>query len=168
MKKLIIAIGLVFLLLLTVLYFIRLPYGGRLNSVPSPTGVGIFVINKDCEDLLNSDHPNAFKQKNIKVFYLINDELEEINDPKKGGFTIYKHSGEDRSHMRLTVNNRVGEKSKSKNPITYIQWSENDVDTLQCETIKINGYNRATKPRFNGELITTEHPKKGLYLELIK
>jgi len=162
MKRLLIA--LLSVLLMLMLVYLTKPKDYYIGGFIVSLGVKFSIINKEGEDLLNPDHPNCFRKEDIKLFYLIDNKIEEItiNDSQKGGFTIYKR--EDKFYMDLTPNIYM-----EKLPITYIQWSENDMDTLQCEfTREPNASIICTKFWFNGELITERHPTKGRYLEIVK
>lgn len=86
------------------------------------------VFNNNNEDLLNPENTNHLDTSNFKIFYLINGKKQEVNDsdmdyPK--GFKIYKHENEYR--IRIFLNHSDG----LDKPITEIQWSESDTDTLK-------------------------------------
>ncbi|MEO9475179.1 MAG: hypothetical protein ABJG41_06580 [Cyclobacteriaceae bacterium] len=40
--------------------------------------VGISLINQDTVDLLDPSEPRAFKEEEIKIFYLINGKVKEV------------------------------------------------------------------------------------------
>ena len=92
--------------------------------------VEISVQDKAGNDLLNPSNPNAYLDQNIKIYYLTNGVREEVNNanydnPKN--FMIYEVDGKYLMRLFLNVTN-------SESPsITYVQWSENDTDTLKCE-----------------------------------
>ena len=96
------------------------------------TSVEFSIINSQNEDLLDSNNPNHINEENIKLFYVIDGENQEVYDSNMDyprNFLIYKHENEYR--IRVFLNNS----ETSEKPITYIQWNESDIDTIEV-TIK--------------------------------
>lgn len=92
------------------------------------------IFNSQNEDLLNPENPNHIDVSNIKLFYQINEEKQEVynvdmDHPK--GFSIYKHENEYRIKVGLNHS------ETSDKPITYIQWNDNYTDTIEV-TFKRN------------------------------
>jgi|APCry1669188970_1035186.scaffolds.fasta_scaffold59310_2 hypothetical protein len=85
----------------------------------------ITLNDRSGNDLLNPSNPNAYLDQNIKIFYLTNGVKKE--QPLGGNWRIYDLYG--KYQMRLGLN------AAESNTITYIQWSENDTDTLRSEIL---------------------------------
>lgn len=86
------------------------------------------VYNSQNEDLLNISTPNHLNESEIKLFYEVNGEINEVHNsnlynPKN--FKIYKHENEYRIKIYLNYT------KTSDRPITYIQWNINDTDTIK-------------------------------------
>ena len=104
----------------------------------------ISLKNAAGDDLLDPNNPNSFKESNIKTYHLINGEeiragLDDI---------IYKDS--DSIYRYLTFVNYEG---NDEFPITYIDWSETDRDTIKSEIYRSGNVTRAIKFWFNNELM---------------
>lgn len=93
--------------------------------------VDFSVINAQNEDLLNPSNPNRLPVSGIKIFFVVNGKNQEVSNPmldNPSGFRIYKR--EDEAKYRIGVSlNHVETVEK---PITYIQWSNADIDTLEA------------------------------------
>ena len=92
------------------------------------TSIEFSVYNSQNEDLLDTGNTNHLDVTNIKLFYLINGEKKEVNNPNYDnprGFRIFKHENEYR--IAVSLNNT----ETSEKPITYIQWNDNDIDTIE-------------------------------------
>ena len=138
------------LLILTVFISCNKDDSNEKTTVFFDTSVEISAKNVNGEDLLNPNNPNAYKTENIKIYYLINGEKQEVNDNKMDyprSFLVYQN-GED-FRIRIFKNN-----SKIEGlPITYIKWNENETDTIQTEYDRTySNEPRMQKVWFNGEL----------------
>ncbi|MDA3780794.1 MAG: hypothetical protein PF487_11340 [Bacteroidales bacterium] len=114
------------------------------------TAINISVKDAEGNDLLNSNSSNSLNQNVFKVIYEINGEQIEINDenldyPK--GFFVYQHENEYR--IRVFPNTA----KNTSYPITYIQWSEIDTDTLKCEIDSTESSEICKKVWLNNELV---------------
>ncbi|MHB0755333.1 hypothetical protein [Polaribacter sp. M15] len=80
------------------------------------------VFNQDGEDLLNPNSLNKLDQRDIKIFYVLNGESQEVNLGSNyaypRGFRIYEYQSEYR--IRVFLNHSENESK----PITYIKWGE--------------------------------------------
>lgn len=86
------------------------------------------VFNTQIEDLLNPENPNHLNTSNIKILYVINDEIQEVYDPNTDNprnFMLYKHESEYR--IKIFLNHS----ETADKPITYIQWNDSDTDTIE-------------------------------------
>jgi hypothetical protein len=127
--------------------------------------IELSIKNSSGEDLLDPNNPNAYKAKNIKLYYLINGEKKEIFDENltyPRNFFIFKHESEYR--IRVFQNHSETERL----PITYIEWSPDDTDTLQTEIFRDENSIRATKTWFNGELKWDVENEQEPYFSIIK
>lgn len=94
-------------------------------------GLEFSVFNSQNEDLLNPENPNHLDVADIKLFYVINGEKQEVYDPNLDSprnFRIFKHENEYR--IGVSLNHETSGKT-----MTYLQWNESDVDTIEA-TIK--------------------------------
>lgn len=92
-------------------------------------GMEFTIYNLQNEDLLNPENPNHLDVTNIKLFYVIDGEKQEVYNPNYDNprnFRIYKHENEYRIGISLNHS------ETSNKPITYIQWNNKDTDTLEA------------------------------------
>jgi len=114
-------------------------------------GVYITVHDKAGIDLLNPSNPGAYLQQNIKIFYLINGVKEEVfhwNQDYPRNFNIDEFPNE-KFKMGLGLNYSPTEEY----PITYVQWSENDTDTLKTEIYRRGGLTSVKNLWLNNKLV---------------
>ncbi|NOU62083.1 hypothetical protein [Marinifilum caeruleilacunae] len=112
--------------------------------------IELSVLDIDGNDLLNPNNDDSFKESDIKLYYVINEEKREVYDPNMQyprNFFIFKEGAIYR--IRLLLNN---DKSDDK-PITYIQWNDKDSDTISAEFYRTNNLTRKEKVWFNDKLI---------------
>ncbi|MBB6680266.1 hypothetical protein H4O20_02300 [Aequorivita sp. 609] len=114
------------------------------------TAVEISLKDHSGIDMLNPNNQNAYRADEIKIYYLVNGEKQEIFDPNMDyprNFLIYQNENEYR--IRIFQNSVETEEL----PITYVEWNENETDTLQAEYDRTyNNQPRVQKVWFNGEL----------------
>lgn len=92
------------------------------------TGLEFLVFNSNNEDLLDPATANHYEATEIKLFYVVDGEIEEVYDQNMDNprnFSIYKH--EDEYRIGVSFNHT----ETSEKPITYIQWNNNDTDTIE-------------------------------------
>lgn len=95
-------------------------------------GVEFSIINSEGEDLLNPNHPDAINQSDIKLFYLINGikkEVYNVNYDYPRNFKIYEHQNE----YRIGISQNYADTEEK--PLTFVQWSKNEIDTDTIEAI---------------------------------
>lgn len=88
------------------------------------------VLNESNDDLLDSNTTDAINIDNIKLFYIIDGQLQEVYDPLMDypkNFFVFNDSGNYR--IRLFLNSDENEEL----PETIIQWTENEADTIKAE-----------------------------------
>jgi len=116
--------------------------------------INISVKDSAGNDLLDPENPQAIRESEIWLYYLIDGKKEKVYIPNLDhprNFFIFKdHRNYDSSEyiIRVFPND---EKSNSY-PITYIQWNNADTDTIKCEIERTEYEVRCTKVWYNGEL----------------
>tara|TARA_R110001583_G_scaffold21469_2_gene81553 strand:+ start:7015 stop:7494 length:480 start_codon:yes stop_codon:yes gene_type:complete len=93
------------------------------------TAIEFSVSNSQNVDLLNPENPNHIDAEGIKLFYVIDGETKEVYDQNMDAprnFHVYKH--ENGHRIRVFLN----DSETSDKPITYIQWSDIDTDTIEA------------------------------------
>jgi hypothetical protein len=91
-------------------------------------GIEFSVFNSQNEDLLDTATANHIEASEIKLFYQVDGEIKEVFDANMQNprnFMIYKHENEYRIGVSLNHT------ETSDKPVTYIQWNENDTDTIE-------------------------------------
>lgn len=119
------------------------------NQYSINRGVEISLKNSNGEDLLDPNNPNGYKAEEIKLYYLINGEKQEVFDPNMDNprnFLIYNHDSEYRIGISLN------DTDSDTRPITYVEWNEIETDTLQAAFFKNENTIQVIKTWFNGEL----------------
>ncbi|MXV37823.1 hypothetical protein GO491_03890 [Flavobacteriaceae bacterium Ap0902] len=128
------------------------------------TDINISVKDVDGNDLLNTNNPNSFNQNEFKIFYEIDGEQIEVNDENldySKGFFVYQHESEFRIRIFPNTN------KNASYPITYIRWSEMDIDTLKCEIDRNGSSEICKKVWFNNELVWQAYGTERFF-EIIK
>jgi len=86
------------------------------------------VFNSQNEDLLDPATPNHYDASEIKLFYLIDGEIKEVYNPTADfprNYRIEKRENEYRIVLFLN------HPDASDTTFTYIQWNNNDKDTIE-------------------------------------
>ena len=113
-------------------------------------GFTFSVYNSQNEDLFDLETLNHFEATEIKLFYEVDGEIIEINDPNMDyprNFMLYKADNENR--IRISMNHS----ETSEKPITYIQWNNSDTDTIEVVYERINKSIFKRKVWLNGQEI---------------
>ena len=115
--------------------------------------IDIKVETEGGVDLLNPEAENSYNKADIELFYLLNGEefshsCGNCDFPKN--YRFFEHEGQ--FIMRITPSDKI--QDDGSDPITYIQWNENDRDTLQCKIYRNDngGFVSCTKIWLNGNL----------------
>ncbi|WP_031425994.1 hypothetical protein [Flavimarina sp. Hel_I_48] len=128
-------------------------------------GLRFTVVNDDGENLLDPDNPEHFSKDTIKLFYLINGEKQEVYDGNLDSPRNYKiFEVENEYVIGITPNYSETEET----PITYIQWDENDTDTLEVSYERKRNAVIQTKIWLNGEQIWERYTNEDPYFTLVK
>lgn len=113
------------------------------------SSLDIFLKNSEGQDLLNT---SAFNPANFKVYYLINGQKIEVNNPMMGyprGFLV---SNENPKFVRIFMNDLETELI----PTTYIEWNTTDTDTIQTFYTRTENKVVYNKVWLNGSLVLGE------------
>ena len=108
------------------------------------------VVNSQNEDLLDTSIANHLKASDIKLFYQIDGEIVEVYNADMQfprNFLIFKHENEYRIRVFLNYT------ESSDKPVTYIQWNENDTDTIEVVYNRTPNSLRQNEIWLNGELV---------------
>ncbi|WP_086478479.1 MULTISPECIES: hypothetical protein [Arenibacter] len=125
------------------------------------------VKDSEGNDLLNPENSNSFDESEIKLFYLINGEVNEVYDgnmdhPRNFVINEYPPASEYRIGVFLNYS------ETEEQPTTYIKWNETDTDTLKCEVYRTNSLTKITKLWLNDEQIWTSSDGTVPYFEILK
>ena len=110
----------------------------------------ILITNSENEDLLDPETPGTYNTNNIKIFYLIDGEKIERYDPNRDAPRAYV-IGYAAERYGITIYPNIDESEEY--PVTYIQWNEQDTDTVKCQFNRGDNFLYLTKLWFNDELV---------------
>lgn len=139
--------------------------GNNVKKVVIDNTIEFRLVDSLGNDLLNPENPNSIDKTKIKLFYLINNELQEVFDPTKNytrNFFIYQH--EDGYRIRVFLNSS----EKEELPETYIQWTESDTDTIKAKFRRTTSLVAVQKIWLNEKEIGFFNNKSKFYFNLIK
>lgn len=123
------------------------------------------VYNSQNENLLDSVTFNHYEASEIKLFYEVDGEIEEIIRPRMAyprNFMLFKHENENR--IQITLNDsEISDKS-----ITYIQWNNSDTDTVEALFERINLSVFKSKVWLNGQEIWDKTIDDPAYYKICK
>ena len=108
----------------------------------------IWVTNVNGDNLLNSQSPKALDISKIKIFYLENGEKKlvyALNTESARQAVVKRFGPNGQYYMDIVL-------SMSNPSITYIQWSENNEDTLSSTTIRSGNTLASNEVYVNGIL----------------
>ncbi len=139
-----------FILLLSVIFLSSCRSGGDICCFNYSTSFDIIVKNSEGEDLLNPDTPNSLNTDKIKLFYLKNGVKEEVyypnlDAPRHYSINLY----EDNWYKIHILPNGL---QSELLPVTYIEWNENDTDTIMCKIEHLDNAVLLKKLWYNNEL----------------
>jgi hypothetical protein len=127
------------------------------------TRIDFTIKDSNGLDLLNPETPNAFLEEDIFLKYLVNGEEQNVyygNQDSPKNLFIFEHEGTYR--IRIFPNMEASEEL----PITYVDWSETDRDTIKCAYNRYGNNNIVcTKVWLNGDVIWESGER---YVEIIK
>jgi len=130
-------------------------------------GIHLKLENSSGSDLLDPNEGNTYNTEDIKLFYLQNG-VEHLylcgNCDHQKGYYIFKRDNK----FVISIFTNIEVQQDGTDPITYIQWNENDRDTIQCH-IKRNedgSYIFCTKVWYNDSLVYDNNGER--YFTIIK
>ncbi len=119
-----------------------------------PDDLSLVVQNKQGQNLLDPSTPGHFKEKDFKIIYLTEGVEKLFYEPNLDwarGFYLAKPA----YWLKIAYNNRV--KPELPSATTYIQWNDQDRDTLVCHFLESeNGRKFLEKVFVNGHLMVPE------------
>ena len=125
------------------------------------------IVNSKNADLLNPETPGHLNIADFRVYYLINGEKKLFYKPDYDypyGYLYNDELREGKTSVRIFFNSSETE----DRPITYVQWSNQDTDTIQVEYERtINGVIQKNI-WLNGEHIWDRKDDKLEYFTLTK
>jgi len=134
----------------------------ELVSFYHSTSFEVSIKNNAGEDLLDPNNPNSYNENEIKIFYLINGEMEEVYDAlmdSPRNFFIFKSESEYKLRLFLDYSTDF--------TTTYIKWNESEMDTIQAEIFKTEGLTAYSKAWYNNEIVC-ENARGGCFFEIVK
>ena len=135
------------------------------DSVVIDKAIELSLVDAEGNDLLNPQHDHAIAPSGIKIFYLIEGELQEVYNPTRDNprnFFIRQHGTEYRIHIFL--NSDEGEEF----PETFIQWNESYTDNVKAKFRRSPSLLVIDEVWLNDEAVWSSDDRKELHLTLIK
>jgi hypothetical protein len=115
--------------------------------------VGITVKDKGGMDLLNSSNPGAYLERNSKIYYLSNGVKQEVLHPTASHPRNFYISEEAEPDGKFWMTVFLYSSPAEEYPITYIEWGENNTDTLKSEIYRSEGMVMVKNIWLNGSLV---------------
>lgn len=131
------------------------------------THIDIKLENISGNDLFDPSVNNSYNQDNIRLIYVL-DGVEEYylcgNCDYQKGYFFFERNG--KYVLRIYPNFEA--QQDGTDPITYIQWEQNDRDTVQChiERNEDGSYIFCTKVWYNDSLVYDNNGER--YFTVIK
>ena len=135
------------------------------DSVVIDKAIELSLVDAEGNDLLNPQHDYAIDPADIKIFYRIDGEWQEVYDPTKDSprnFFIRQHETGYRIHIFL--NSDEGEEF----PETAIQWNEFSTDNVKAKFRRSSSLLVIDEVWLNDEAVWSSDDRKELHLTLIK
>ncbi len=109
--------------------------------------IEILVTDKSGNNLLNPSNPEAYNIKDIRLYYLEDNNLKEV---------FYSHQDYPRNYMILDeLDYRIrifpNASKEEEFPVTLIKWNETDMDTIKCEFSRTENSLICRKVWYNGK-----------------
>ncbi len=112
----------------------------------------LLVENSQGENLLVATTPGSIDWTDLKLFNLIDNTSVEVYN---GNLTCPRNIcfADEPGHQRLTI--FPNSQGTSEHTITFLQWNDQDTDTIMCHIIRKNdnAYKVLDKIWFNGVLM---------------
>jgi hypothetical protein len=124
------------------------------------TGLVFEILNADGENLLLDDNQNSYRFEEIKLFYLLEGEVVEVYRPNLDAprkINLWK------GRLTVFVNSEEKQGVASRETITYIQYNENDTDTIRSVIHETRYTTVVSKAYYNDVLVYDEINKTGFF-----
>lgn len=140
------------------------------------TSILISVVDSQGADLLDHSTANHFSTPYIKIFHLIDEEKIEYksslyHERYTPGFRFYAPNQLGFNDNTLFCLNATDPSRTEELPITYIQWSELDTDTIKCQFSRTEFSVFCTKVWCNGiEVwdVKNNNPNDARWFQIVK
>lgn len=111
--------------------------------------IDLKVVDSEGTDLLNPDNPDAYYEPKIEIKYLIEGEIVQgFNGSFEHGCTfLFQEENTDTEDYILRVYVNMAESEEY--PITYIEWDDQDTDTLKFHYNRGDNYTRWDRVWYN-------------------
>ncbi|SHF51334.1 hypothetical protein [Dysgonomonas macrotermitis] len=144
--------------------------------LPPPLGQSFYLLDKDGDDLLDPQSEKAIDAKKINIYYLVNGERIEanryflmLNFPTLNyGFGITApNSANNKSHYYINIAlNQSGNNGDTL--YTYVEWNENDIDTIKSKIYKKGKVFDCTMVAYNDSVWTPNQLENRTIFTIIK
>ncbi len=124
-----------------------------ISGVNIDAGIRLQIIDKDKNDLLNPNNPNALNLNNLHLYNVIDGKEVEVYNPlatAAKGFSLLIPEGKYTNYM-LSI--PVNIEDKSTITTILLKWSKDSVDTIKTYIARGDNYVIATKYWYNDILI---------------
>lgn len=140
----------IFLLICTVLLSSCKDDGNSYDSIPLGDRQFAFsMIDSENEDLLNPEIQGTYNTDQIKLYYLVEGEKEEVYEANLKYPRAYNIDAVD---GMFYINIFANFNDEDEWPVTFIEWNGDDADTVKCEFSKEN-VKIIKKTWYNDELV---------------
>lgn len=139
------------------------------ESVVIGNKIDVLIQNANGQDLLNKSTANTLNTDNIKLYYLVDGNPQEVyipNSTNPKNYYIFNYEVYNSNAIRIFLNDQ----SKDEYPIAYIKWNQSDTDTIKCHFYRDNGIVTIDKVWYNDRFVypTVENQNIGSIIKLIK
>lgn len=119
----------------------------QITSESFDVGIDILIFDQYGNDLLDIKNPNFIDLSEVKIFYMINNQILEQYDPNldcPSKICLFSEQGINSASLFPNPS------EKEEFPITLIKWNNEKTDTVKCHFIRNNGNVTCDKVWYNG------------------
>jgi hypothetical protein len=119
----------------------------QITSENFDVGIDILIFDQHGNDLLDLNDPNFIDLSEVKIFYIINNQILEQYEPNldcPSKICLVSELG--RNSASLFPNHS----EKEEFPVTLIKWNNEKTDTVKCHFIRNDGNVTCDKVWYNG------------------
>jgi hypothetical protein len=130
------------------------------------TSIMLTVKDTEGNDLLNPLTPGSFTEQGIYLYYVTNGVAERVNYGNLDHPKMFRIIDEYSDAYRIIIypNTAISEAF----PLTYIQWTDNDTDTIRCELFRDSNREIVTKVWFNEQERWSDEDGTERFLQIVK